>query len=373
MPGGKATAPDISDETRPGPVTRSAARKRKADHITIQYEPEKKSLTTTRSDVSESNDADEEEEKLETPTVRESIDDDKDSIHKFNPKTKKGKKRISEDNRKNFAHIHTQVTKMRKVKDAPVDVYARSRRDIDPNLGAEDVKFQSIVSLLISVQTKGQATHQISKDFREQVGTIDKTLAIDDADLQALLKPAGLAANKTKFIKGCARMVTDEYNGKMPTELDDVLRLPGVGYKIAILYLKHVEGKIEGIGVDSNVHRVMNRLGLVDTKSADQTRLELESFVDQKHWDGFNRLFVGFGQQICMPRHPKCNVCLLNNICPSADVRAASQRDRKKVKNTVDEEPAEIVSRRAAQKKIQIDLSAPEKGKRVKVTQTRKK
>ena len=161
---------------------------------------------------------------------------------------------------------------------------------------------------------------------------------------------------------------------KMPTELDQILKFPGVGYKVAILYLKNAEGKIEGIGVDSNVHRVVNRLELVDTKNADQTRLDLESFVDRKHWEGFNRLFVGFGQQICMPRNPRCNVCLLNNICPQADVMLANERDKKRIKPTMtDEEAAALESQKEAMKKINVDLGVAEKGKKVKVAVTKKK
>lgn len=408
----KTDKADLSAPVRAGPATRSTARKRKVDHIIIRYEPEKedkkKPTKTTTPDIPDlideeeekkvtartrtrtpraksrkpkdsDEDYEEEEEEEEKKVTarapraksRKAKDSDDDDEEDFKPK-KKGQPRISKSNRKNFEHIHTQVTKMREVKNAPIDIYGYSRREIDPNLDPEDAKFQTIVALLISVQTKDQTTHQVSKAFREQVGTMKRTLEMDEADLQALIKPAGLSLNKTKFIRGVARIVRDEHGGKMPKELNDILKFPGVGYKIAILYMKSAEGKIEGIGVDSNVHRVVNRLELVDAPNADQTRLELESFVDRKHWETFNRLFVGFGQQICLPRNPRCNVCLLNNLCPEADVMLASERDKKKVKTMTDEEAAELASKKTATK-IQVDLKIPEKSKRVKVTLAKKK
>ena len=326
------TDADLLAEVGLGPTTRSALRKRKVDYITIQYEPERKFLTNVPFNIPDL--IDEREQSCKTPAGRKLIDDYeafkfKKAAHikirqehekkteKTTPSSipdsideeqkleasailslvndgkefdlNKGKKRISKENRKNFDHIHAQVTKMREVKNAPIDIYKYCHRDIDPNLDPEDIKFHTIVELLISTQTKDQISYQVAKTFREQVGTMEKTLAMDEADLQAIIKPAGLSLNKTKFIRGVAKMVRDEFGGKMPTELNDVIKFPGVRYKIGILYLKKVEGKIEGIGVDSNVDRVVNRLGLVDTQNADQTRLDLESFVDRKYWEGLKQ------------------------------------------------------------------------------------
>ena len=101
----------------------------------------------------------------------------------------------------------------------------------------------------------------------------------------------------------------------MPEDLESILKLPGVGKKMAYLYLANACNKNEGIGVDTHVHRISNRIGLVSTKTPEETRKELESKIPQKEWQSINKVLVGFGQTICLPLRPKCKECDASKIC----------------------------------------------------------
>jgi len=97
------------------------------------------------------------------------------------------------------------------------------------------------------------------------------------------------------------------------------VKLPGVGPKMAMLTMQEAWGSSVGIGVDVHVHRICNRLGWVkNTKTPEQSRKQLESWLPKDKWQPINRLMVGFGQTVCLPVHPKCAICKVNHLCPSA-------------------------------------------------------
>ena len=112
-------------------------------------------------------------------------------------------------------------------------------------------------------------------------------------------------------------MLVKKFGGKVPSKLDDLLSLPGVGPKMSHLLLQHRFNKTEGISVDTHVHRVVNRLGWVNktTKNPEETRIALEEWVPKVLWKELNPMLVGFGQTICTPRNPKCYKCPARHFC----------------------------------------------------------
>ena len=121
--------------------------------------------------------------------------------------------------------------------------------------------------------------------------------------------------NKAKSIKHLAQEIRDKYDDDPPESLEEVVKLKGIGYKMALIYLKDVCGKVEGIAVDTHIHKIANRLGWTETKNAEKTRKQLESIVDKKYWEEMNPILVGFGQEICKSVKPKCDECLLIKEC----------------------------------------------------------
>lgn len=110
-----------------------------------------------------------------------------------------------------------------------------------------------------------------------------------------------------------------QYKGAIPNNIPDLIKLPGVGPKMAHICMNAAWGIVTGIGVDTHVHRISNRLGWVSkpTKEPEKTRQELERWLPHEHWDEINVLLVGFGQTTCTPINPKCSACMLTKLCPS--------------------------------------------------------
>lgn len=134
--------------------------------------------------------------------------------------------------------------------------------------------------------------------------------------------------NKTRFIKEMSQILIDQYGGDIPNSIEGLLKLPGVGTKMAHLCMRSAWNIVTGIGVDTHVHRIANWLKWVpkETKCPEDTRQALEKWLPYELWDEVNHLLVGFGQTICTPRFPRCNDCSNAPICPA--------RGQQKIRNT---------------------------------------
>ncbi|RWS21993.1 endonuclease III-like protein 1, partial [Leptotrombidium deliense] len=140
----------------------------------------------------------------------------------------------------------------------------------------------------------------------------------DESQIGELIKRVGFWKTKAKNIKKVANILKDEYNGDIPRTLEELLKLPGVGPKMALLAMNSAWNEVAGIAVDTHVHRIANRLAWVrkPTKQPEQTRKELESWLPKEYWNDINHDLVGFGQTICSAKNPSCSVCLNQKICP---------------------------------------------------------
>jgi len=220
------------------------------------------------------------------------------------------KKPIS-DHQKTFELIK----EMRKDKNAPVDLLGSHLQfnEDDP----KDVQgFQLITSLILSVQTKDQITDMIMKRMLEKGLNLDFIDKMSLEELKNMIYETNFNNNKAKYLKTLAQTLKKDYNGKMPEKYEEILKLPGVGPKIAILYMQFQLNKNVGIAVDTHVHRISNRLNWVKTKTPEGTRKELQVMFEKDVWIEINEILVGFGQTVCLPINPKCKECLLNEICP---------------------------------------------------------
>lgn len=131
--------------------------------------------------------------------------------------------------------------------------------------------------------------------------------------------PISNPQNKAKFlVRTCAILLTD-FRGEIPNTIAELIKLPGVGPKMAHICMNAAWGIVTGIGVDTHVHRISNRLGWVPstTKEPEKTRQALEKWLPREHWDEINVILVGFGQTTCTPTKPKCGTCSLTKLCPS--------------------------------------------------------
>jgi endonuclease-3 len=134
------------------------------------------------------------------------------------------------------------------------------------------------------------------------------------SEIKKLIQKIGFYNVKATRIKEVSRILVDKYNGKVPSNIEDLLTFPGVGRKTANCVLVYGFRK-PAIPVDVHVHRISNRIGIVNTKKPEETEIVLEKSIDRKYWTAVNETFVVFGQNVCLPIRPKCSLCQLKKIC----------------------------------------------------------
>ena len=141
-------------------------------------------------------------------------------------------------------------------------------------------------------------------------------LGLTEQQLREMIHEVNFNQKKVKFIQQCATIIKEDYGGVIPNDYKKVLEFPGVGPKVANLFMQIAYDKLEGISVDTHVHRISNRFRWVKTKTPEQTMTELQKLLPKSIWGEINPLLVGFGQQTCKPLNPLCHTCRLNDICP---------------------------------------------------------
>lgn len=174
--------------------------------------------------------------------------------------------------------------------------------------------FKVLIATILSHRTRDENTSRAFQQLFSTYKDARETAEADENTIQELIRPAGFYRVKARRIKEVSKIIMDQYNGRVPNDLEQLLSLPSVGRKTANCVLVYGFGK-EAIPVDTHVHRVMNRLGFVNSKTPEETEFELMKKVDKKYWMNINELFVKFGQKICKPIIPRCNVCRLRSYC----------------------------------------------------------
>jgi endonuclease-3 len=212
----------------------------------------------------------------------------------------------------------------------------------------QDQRFQTLVALMLSSQTKDTVTAVAMQRLHTQLGpptpvlspkvkkeeedakdalveakdstlTLKNILDVSPERLNELIRTVGFHNNKTKFIKAAAVILRDQYNSDIPTTADNLMKLPGVGPKMAYLCMSAAWGKHEGIGVDVHVHRITNLWAWHVTKNPEETRIALQSWLPKDKWHEINKLLVGLGQTVCLPVARRCGECDLagKGLCKS--------------------------------------------------------
>lgn len=174
--------------------------------------------------------------------------------------------------------------------------------------------FRILVSCIISLRTKEEVTEVASENLFARANSPKKMIILTENKISKLIYPAGFYNRKAAQIKELSKILIKKYNSKVPDNLDTLLKLPGVGRKTANLVLSLGFNK-PGICVDTHVHRISNRIGLVKTKTPDQTEFALRKTLPRKYWKLINSLFVKHGRLTCKPISPKCDKCIIEKFC----------------------------------------------------------
>lgn len=180
--------------------------------------------------------------------------------------------------------------------------------------------FMVLISCLLSLRTKDKVTAEASNRLFKLADNPEKMLGLSIKNIEKTIYPVGFYKTKSKRIKEICKTLLDNYGGVVPDEIDELLKLKGVGRKTANLVVTLGYGKL-GICVDTHVHRISNRLGLVKTKTPEQTEFTLRKKLPQKHWLIYNDLLVTYGQNLCVPISPWCSKCKIFKYCKRVGVK----------------------------------------------------
>ena len=183
--------------------------------------------------------------------------------------------------------------------------------------------FSILIGTILSARTKDESTTKVVKILFSKYKNAKDLANAKLSDVEKIIKPIGFYHVKSKRIIEVAKIIDKKYKGKVPEDLDSLVQLPGVGRKTANCVLVYAFEK-PAIPVDIHVHRISNRLGLVQTKTPEETEIKLMEKIPKKFWIEINDTFVMYGQNICKPISPMCDVCKIKKSCEFYKTKTAS-------------------------------------------------
>jgi endonuclease-3 len=179
---------------------------------------------------------------------------------------------------------------------------------------------QLLVATILSAQCTDVRVNMVTPPLFQRYPDASGFAGADTGELETSIKSTGFFRNKAKSIQGCCKEIVAQYGGEVPGTMEELVHLPGVGRKTANVVLGNAFG-VPGITVDTHVQRVSRRLGLTKNLVADKIERDLMELIPKKEWTLFSHRLIYHGRQICHARKPKCDVCILNKICPKIGVK----------------------------------------------------
>ncbi|MBN2484200.1 MAG: endonuclease III [Candidatus Omnitrophica bacterium] len=183
------------------------------------------------------------------------------------------------------------------------------------------LKYGNFLELLVAVILSAQCTDKqvniVTEKLFKKYRSIDDYAAADVNVFSQDIRSTGFFRNKAKHIVGAAQKIKTEFNGKIPSTMEDLLTLPGVARKTANIVLFNVFGKNEGIAVDTHVRRLSGRLGFTVYDNPEKIEKDLMNILPKSQWGRFSYVLIEHGRKVCLARKPKCKECFLKDLCPS--------------------------------------------------------
>ena len=185
---------------------------------------------------------------------------------------------------------------------------------------AED-PFQILIATLLSARTQDATTHAASTRLFQKARTPRTMARLTVKEIEKLIYPVSFYRTKARHVKACCQMLLERFGGRVPSTLEELVMLPGVGRKTGNLVMILGFKSLRNICVDTHVHRISNRLGWVATKLPDETEQALYRATDARWWPYINLYLVTWGQNVCRPIGPRCGDCVIATECPRIGVR----------------------------------------------------
>ena len=175
-----------------------------------------------------------------------------------------------------------------------------------------------LVATILSAQCTDRRVNIVTKTLFKKYRKPEDYANADLEKLEEDIRPTGFYRNKARNIKKCCQILVEKFNSKIPKTMEEMLELTGVARKTANIVLSNAYGVIEGIAVDTHVRRLARRLGLSEHENPNKIEGDLMKMVPKTHWKRITDLLIFHGRRICVARKPKCGICVLNKLCPSA-------------------------------------------------------
>ncbi|MGB9790429.1 MAG: endonuclease III [Thermotoga caldifontis] len=198
------------------------------------------------------------------------------------------------------------MSRVEKIVSTIVNLFPREKFSSDP--------FRILICTILSQRTRDENTEKACAKLFARYSDAYELAEADPEDLYELIRESGMYRQKAERIVRVARTIVERFGGKVPDNLEELLQLPGVGRKTANIVLYHAFNQ-PAIAVDTHVHRISNRLGLVKSKKPEETEQQLMKIVPKDLWGPLNGSMVEFGRRICLPIKPKCEVCPVSGDC----------------------------------------------------------
>jgi endonuclease-3 len=185
---------------------------------------------------------------------------------------------------------------------------------------------EMLVATILSAQCTDERVNQVTESLFAKYRTAQDYLKVPEAELAADIKPTGFFNQKTRSIRGAARKIVEEYGGEVPQTMAGLITLPGVARKTANIVQgnsypkRHRTDPEAGIAIDTHVRRVTQRLGFTDQRDPDKIERDLMRIIPRKDWFAFTYVLIDHGRQVCKAPTPRCEVCPVNDLCPSSRV-----------------------------------------------------
>jgi endonuclease-3 len=196
----------------------------------------------------------------------------------------------------------------------------------------EEDPFQVLIATLLSARTQDATTLAASTRLCEVANTPEAMSKLTVRRIERLIYPVSFYRHKARHVRETCRILVDRFSGTVPGSMEELLTLPGVGRKTANLVLILAFKSVRNICVDTHVHRIANRLGWVSTRTPDETEQALYAATDARWWPIINLYLVTWGQNVCRPVRPRCETCVIRELCPRVGVRPVGATRRPEVR-----------------------------------------
>jgi len=226
------------------------------------------------------------------------------------------------------ATLVEEVSKMLK------SIYPDDKTALD-NVSSRGDPFKVLIATILSHRTRDEATRVAADNLFRVYGSAKELAEADPKQIEQLIKPVGFYRVKARRIIEVSKIICERFGGVVPDDFEALTSLPSVGRKTANCVLVYGFGK-PALPVDTHVHRISNRLGLVSTKTPEETEDALKRVIEKEYWVKINDLLVKFGQQICRPVKPRCEVCTLKPFCRFYDQKKPLYEPFRELKSNLD-------------------------------------